>query len=188
MEPAAASERTRLAPLLAAVELGGWALAHRAAGRAVVLTNGCFDLLHGGHVQSLLAAAALGDVLLVAINSDQSVRRIKGEGRPVQDEQTRALVLRALRAVSAVTIFDDSSSLPTILEVRPDVLAKGAEYATSEIVGGREVAAWGGRVVRLPMVAGAATTFLIDRMRAGTRQAPAAPSRDPFDAGGKDET
>jgi D-beta-D-heptose 7-phosphate kinase/D-beta-D-heptose 1-phosphate adenosyltransferase len=96
------------------------------------------------------------------------------------------LVLRALRAVSAVTIFDDSSSLPTILEVRPDVLAKGAEYATAEIVGAAEVAAWGGRVVRLPMVQGAATTLLIERMRAGAPPAP--PARDPLDAGGKDST
>lgn len=188
MEESSAAGRTGLAPLLAPAQLRAWAATQRAAGRSVVFTNGCFDLLHGGHVQSLLAAAALGDLLLVAINSDQSVRRIKGETRPVQDEQTRALILRALRAVSAVTIFDDSSSLPTILEVRPDVLAKGAQYTTSEIVGSREVAAWGGRVVRLPMVAGAATTLLIERMRAGTPQAPAAPSRDPLDAGGKDDT
>jgi len=160
----------------------------RAAGLKVVLTNGCFDLLHAGHLALLEMARGHGDVLVVALNSDASVRGIKGEGRPVQDEETRALVLRALRAVSAVTIFDDSSSLPTILEVRPDVLAKGAQYATSEIVGGREVAAWGGRVVRLPMVAGAATTLLIERMRSDTRQPPAAPGCDPLDAGGKDDT
>jgi D-beta-D-heptose 7-phosphate kinase/D-beta-D-heptose 1-phosphate adenosyltransferase len=160
--PAASGE---LAPLVPTAELAAFAHRLREAGRTLVFTNGCFDLLHAGHVGSLIQAASLGDVLLVAINDDASVRRLKGEGRPVQDETTRALVLRALRAVSAVTIFADLTSLPTIEAVRPDVLAKGGEYAEEEIVGSREVLSWGGRVVRLAMVPGAATTQLVERMR-----------------------
>jgi len=153
-----------------ASDLARWSREQREAGRTVVFTNGCFDLLHGGHVSSLLQAAELGDVLLVAINDDASVRRLKGKGRPVQDQETRALVLRALRAVSAVTIFADLTSLPTIESVRPDVLAKGGEYSEEEIVGAREVLSWGGRVARLSMVPGAATTQLVERMRGKPRE------------------
>jgi len=156
-----------LAPLVPAAELEGWSRSQHRAGRSIVFTNGCFDLLHEGHVRSLLEAAALGDLLLVAINSDASVRRIKGKGRPIVPEGARALALRALRPVGAVTIFEASSSLPTILTVRPDVLAKGGQYRDDEIVGGREVTAWGGRVVRLPMVDGISTTRLLEELRSG---------------------
>lgn len=159
------SVSNQLAPLIPEEELAGWAEGLRAEGKSVVFTNGCFDLLHPGHIQSIFEAAALGDVLLVAINSDASVKALKGEDRPFHDEQTRALLLRALRAVSAVTIFAAASSLPTILLVRPDVLAKGGEYSDEEIVGAREIAGWGGRVVRLSMVPGLGTTQLLARMR-----------------------
>jgi rfaE bifunctional protein nucleotidyltransferase chain/domain len=158
-------ERPALAPLIAPEQLERWAQAQRDAGRTIVFTNGCFDLLHEGHVRSLLAAAELGDVLLVAINSDASVRQLKGEGRPVLAEPARALLLQALRPVSAVTIFTDLSSLATILTVRPDVLAKGGQYTPEQIVGSSEVAAWGGRVVRLPMIEGVSTTALVGRLR-----------------------
>jgi D-beta-D-heptose 7-phosphate kinase/D-beta-D-heptose 1-phosphate adenosyltransferase len=156
---------TQLAPLIPEEELESWAQAQRAEGRSIVFTNGCFDLLHPGHVQSIFEAAGHGDLLLVAINSDASVKALKGEDRPFHDEATRALLLRALRAVSAVTIFAAASSLPTILRVRPDVLAKGGEYRDEEIVGAREMATWGGRVVRLSMVPGLGTTQLLARMR-----------------------
>ncbi len=156
---------TELAPLIPEADLETWAKQQRRGGRKIVFTNGCFDLLHPGHVHSLREARALGDRLLVAINDDESVRRLKGEGRPFHDVDTRALLLRALRAVSAVTIFAATSSLPTILKVKPDVLAKGGEYEDSEIVGAEEVTRWGGRVVRLSMVPGVATTSLLARMR-----------------------
>ena len=156
---------TDLAPLIPAEEVEHWAEEQRRGCHRIVFTNGCFDLLHPGHVHSLLEARTLGDSLLVAVNDDDSVRQLKGEDRPFHDVQTRALLLRALRAVSAVTIFAATSSLPTILKVRPDVLAKGGEYEDGEIVGAEEVKSWGGRVVRLSMVPGIATTSILSRMR-----------------------
>jgi rfaE bifunctional protein nucleotidyltransferase chain/domain len=146
-------------------ELAAWAASIRAEGRTLVFTNGCYDLFHVGHVASLRAARAQGDVLLVGINSDASVRELKGPGRPVLSEEARAELVRSLRAVDAVTIFSAPSVLPTILTVRPDVVAKGGQYDPSGIVGAREVADWGGRVVRLPMVEGVSTTSLIERIR-----------------------
>jgi rfaE bifunctional protein nucleotidyltransferase chain/domain len=157
-----------LAPLLAPDELRGWSDEQRTQGLTVVFTNGCYDLFHPGHAASLRAARGYGDLLLVAINSDASVRALKGEGRPLLDEGARSNLLRSLRAVDAVTIFSDPSVLPTILTVRPDVVAKGGQYDTAEIVGSEEVEQWGGRVVRLPMVEGVSTTLLIDRIRSLT--------------------
>jgi len=156
---------TRLAPLVAAPDLAEWASAHRARGHRIVLTNGVYDLLHPGHVESILAAARLGDVLLVAVNSDRSVRELKGPTRPLLDEVERSSLVRGLRGVDAVTIFDDRSILPTISIVRPDVVAKGGQYSETEIVGHAEVTSWGGRVVRLPMVEGVSTTELLARIR-----------------------
>jgi D-beta-D-heptose 7-phosphate kinase/D-beta-D-heptose 1-phosphate adenosyltransferase len=156
---------TSFAPLIPEDRLESWAESQRAEGRSIVFTNGCFDLLHPGHVHSIFEAAEHGDVLLVALNSDQSVRELKGPDRPFHDQATRALLVSALRAVSAVTIFAAASSLPTILRVRPDVLAKGGEYTGEEIVGAREVENWGGEVVRLSMVPGMGTTQLLARMR-----------------------
>lgn len=154
-----------MAELVAPGDLRAWADARRAEGRSVVMTNGVYDLMHQGHLRSLLAAAAEGDVLLVAVNSDASVRELKGPDRPLLSEDARSDLLRSLRVVDAVTIFDASSVLPTILEVRPDVIAKGGQYSEDEIVGAREVAAWGGRVARLPMVDGVSTTELLNRIR-----------------------
>ena len=155
-----------LAELVAPGDLPAWAERRRARGETIVMTNGVYDLMHDGHLRSLLAAAEEGTVLLVAVNSDASVRELKGEGRPVLSETARTDLLRSLRVVDAVTIFDDSSVLPTILAVRPDVIAKGGQYSEAEIVGSREVAEWGGRVVRLPMVEGVSTTELLRRIRA----------------------
>jgi len=132
----------------------------------VVFTNGVFDLLHSGHVQYLQAARALGDALIVAINSDRSVRAIKGPERPMTPEAERAEILLALACVDAVVMFDEETPLQIITAVQPDVLVKGADWAAAEIVGRDVVEAKGGRVVRIPLVGGRSTTNLIGRVRA----------------------
>lgn len=137
----------------------------RAEGRKLVFTNGVFDLLHVGHVRYLSAARALGDALVVAINSDRSVRQLKGEARPIINEGERAEVLAALRQVSYITIFDDISPRALIAELLPDVLVKGGDYGLDEIHGREEVEAAGGKVVSLPFVEGASTTSIIERMK-----------------------
>lgn len=137
----------------------------RAAGKTLVFTNGVFDLLHVGHVRYLAAARALGDALVVAINSDRTVRDLKGEGRPVVNESERAEILAALRQVDYVTIFDDSSPRSLIARVLPDVLVKGGDYRIDEIHGREEVEAGGGKVISLPFVDGASTSGIIERMK-----------------------
>ncbi|HEV2911697.1 MAG TPA: D-glycero-beta-D-manno-heptose 1-phosphate adenylyltransferase [Pyrinomonadaceae bacterium] len=137
----------------------------RAEGRRLVFTNGCFDVLHVGHARYLEGARALGDALLVAINSDRTVRELKGAGRPVMSEAERAEMLAALRAVDYVTVFDDVSPRSLIAEIMPDVLVKGGDYALDEIHGREEVEAAGGRVVALPFVEGASTTGIIERIK-----------------------
>src|SRR5882672_676069 len=137
----------------------------RAAGEKLVLTNGVFDILHVGHVRYLEAARALGDALVVAINSDASVRELKGAGRPLMNENERAEILAALRATSYVTIFNQISPRSLIAELLPDVLVKGGDYALDEIHGREEVEAAGGRVVNLPFVDGVSTSAIIERMK-----------------------
>jgi D-beta-D-heptose 7-phosphate kinase/D-beta-D-heptose 1-phosphate adenosyltransferase len=137
----------------------------RAAGKSLVFTNGVFDLLHVGHVRYLAEARALGDALVVAINSDRTVRELKGEGRPIVNEDERAEILAALRQVDFVTIFDDASPRSLIAKLLPDVLVKGGDYALDEIHGREEVEAAGGRVVSLPFVEGASTSTIIERMK-----------------------
>jgi len=137
----------------------------RALGQKLVFTNGVFDILHVGHVRYLEAARALGDALLVAVNSDSSVRKIKGEDRPLMNENERAEVLAAMRATSYVTIFDDVSPRSLIAQLLPDVLVKGGDYSLDEIHGRTEVEAAGGRVVSLPFVKGISTSFIIGRMQ-----------------------
>ncbi len=158
----AAPERGRI---LARGDLAGWAAACRAAGRTIAFTNGCFDLVHVGHLESLRQAAAGADELIVALNSDDSVRALKGAGRPILPEAARAALIAALRPVSAVTIFGEPTPLETILLIRPDVLVKGSEYADADIVGAREVVAAGGRVLRVPMVPGWSTSQIIAAIR-----------------------
>jgi len=133
--------------------------------RRVVMTNGCFDLLHPGHLRCLEAARALGDVLVVAINSDASVRRLKGAGRPVVPQAERAEVLAALEAVDYVTVFDEDTPQEIIARVLPDVLVKGGDWGADQIVGRAEVEAAGGRVVTIPLEPGYSTTALLDRIR-----------------------
>ena len=137
----------------------------RATGKKLVFTNGVFDILHVGHVRYLEAARALGDALVVAINSDASVRELKGAGRPLMKENERAEILAALRATSYVTIFDDVSPRALIARLLPDVLVKGGDYALDQIHGREEVESAGGRVVSLPFVEGVSTSAIIDRMK-----------------------
>jgi len=137
----------------------------RSEGKCLVFTNGVFDLLHVGHVRYLAQARALGDALVVAINSDRSVRDLKGENRPVTNEQERAEILAALRHVSYVTVFDDISPRSLIATLLPDVLVKGGDYDLDEIHGREEVEAAGGRVVSLPFIEGASTTAMIEHIR-----------------------
>ena len=137
----------------------------RAAGQKLVFTNGVFDILHVGHVRYLEQARTLGDVLLVAINSDAAVRELKGEGRPLMNQDERAEILAALRTVDYVTIFDDISPRALIARLLPDVLVKGGDYALDEIHGREEVEAAGGRVVSLPFVEGVSTSGIIQRMK-----------------------
>ena len=139
----------------------------RAAGQTLIFTNGVFDLLHVGHVRYLAAARALGDALVVAVNSDRTVRELKGEGRPLINEQERAEVLAALRHVTYVTIFDDVSPRSLIATLLPDVLVKGGDYALDQIHGREEVEAAGGRVVSLPFISGASTTAIVEKMKHG---------------------
>ena len=133
------------------------------AGKRVVFTNGCFDLLHAAHVRLLEQARALGEVLVVGINSDRSVRELKGESRPLVPEVERAEVLSALEAVDAVTIFDEATPRELIAALLPDVLVKGGDWGTN-IVGKEEVTAAGGRVVSLPYERGYSTSELIERI------------------------
>ena len=131
-------------------------------GMRVVLTNGCFDLLHPGYTRLFAEARKLGDALIVAMNSDRSVCALKGRSRALQPEAERAEILAALRAVDYVTIFDDESVLSVVKRMLPDVLVKGGEYRPDQIVGRDEVEAAGGRVVAIPMVPGYSTTGIIE--------------------------
>jgi rfaE bifunctional protein nucleotidyltransferase chain/domain len=155
--------------ILSQDELLGLRQTMRAAGKSLVFTNGVFDLLHVGHVRYLGAARALGDALVVALNSDRTVRELKGDGRPVINENERAEILAALRQVDYVTIFDDISPRSLIARLLPDVLVKGGDYGIDEIHGREEVEAAGGRVVSLPFVAGSSTSAMIERMKAGNK-------------------
>ena len=138
------------------------------AERVLVFTNGVFDLLHPGHVDLLVAARRLGDALLVGINSDDSVRRLKGPSRPIRAETERAYVLAALAMVDAVVVFDEDTPLELIRALKPDVLVKGGDYTEKTVVGAPEVRARGGKVVIVPLTAGHSTTSLVERLR-GTR-------------------
>ena len=153
------------APILGRDEAARYAAEQRAAGHTVVFTNGVFDLLHPGHVRYLREAASLGDVLMVAVNSDASVRRNKGEGRPITPELERAELLAALDCVAAVTLFDEDTPAQIVQAVQPDVLVKGADWPADRIVGRDTVEARGGRVVRIAVEQGHSTTAILDRIR-----------------------
>ncbi len=138
-------------------------------GRRVVFTNGCFDLLHPGHIRSLEQARELGDALIVGLNSDASVRQLKGKGRPVLPERERAEILAALESVDAVVIFDELTPREVIARLLPDVLVKGGDWPDDQIVGREEVEAAGGRVVSLPVVPGYSTSDILRKIRKDAR-------------------
>ncbi len=138
----------------------------KAGNRRVVFTNGCFDLVHPGHVRYLAQARALGDALIVALNSDRSVRRLKGDTRPILKEDERAEVMAALAVVDAVTIFDSETPFDVIRAVLPDILVKGGDWSVDTIVGRDVVEANGGQVLSLPFVAGVSTSEIVRRIQA----------------------
>lgn len=133
--------------------------------KTVVLANGCFDVLHIGHIMLLREAKLEGDRLVVAINSDKSIRQIKGDQRPLLNERERAKMVAALDPVDAVVIFDDHSPLSVIMSLKPNVIVKGEDYAEKDIVGFPEIQEWKGRVKRIPLVEGVSTTNMIERLQ-----------------------
>jgi D-beta-D-heptose 7-phosphate kinase/D-beta-D-heptose 1-phosphate adenosyltransferase len=137
----------------------------RKRGKKVVFTNGCFDIIHSGHALYLESARRLGDFLVVGLNRDESVRRLKGPGRPVMSFKERATLLSLLIPVDLIVGFSEQTPLRLIRNLRPDVLVKGADYKISDIVGAKEVAGWGGRVMRIKLVKGKSTSDLIRRLR-----------------------
>jgi D-beta-D-heptose 7-phosphate kinase/D-beta-D-heptose 1-phosphate adenosyltransferase len=137
--------------------------AWRSAGESIVFTNGCFDLLHVGHIALLEDARREGDRLIVAINSDDSVRGLKGASRPIMGERERGRILAALTAVDAVVVFEEPTPLGLIDVIRPDVIVKGGDYKEETVVGAKEVRSWGGRVKIVPTIEGFSTTALIER-------------------------
>lgn len=139
----------------------------QAQGKRVVFTNGCFDIIHAGHVEYLAKSRELGDALVIGLNTDASVKRLKGESRPINVETDRAIVLDALKSVDFVCLFDEDTPLELIRAVKPDVLTKGGDYSPDTIVGADYVIANGGEVVVIPLVKGKSTTNVINKMNSG---------------------
>ncbi len=140
--------------------VGKWRNDHK----TIIFTNGCFDIIHRGHIEYLRKAKLLGDILLVGLNSDASVRRIKGEPRPYQDEQSRVAILDAMEMVDLVMIFNEDTPLNLICELKPDMLVKGGDYNHHTIVGASEVESWGGVVKTIPFLKGHGTSKLVDKI------------------------
>jgi D-glycero-beta-D-manno-heptose 1-phosphate adenylyltransferase len=136
----------------------------RLLGKTIAFTNGCFDILHAGHIASLSDAAREADLLIVGLNSDASTGRLKGPGRPVNDQRSRATVMAALLMVDGVALFDEDTPLNLINTLRPDVLVKGGDYTLDQIVGAKEVMSWGGRVVINPILPGFSTTGILEKI------------------------
>jgi len=159
--------------ILTLEQLDAQLAARRGAGQRIVMTNGCFDLLHPGHVASLEAASSHGDCLVVGLNSDKSVHKLKGPGRPIVAERGRATMLAALQCVDYVVLFDDASVAGLVEHILPDVLVKSAQYALEEVVGREAVEAAGGQVVLTPMAEDYSTTQLLEKIQAAaTAKAP----------------
>lgn len=144
----------------------------REAGKRIVFTNGVFDILHPGHLRYLQQARALGDVLIVGLNADASVRRNKGPERPVNPQEERAEILEALECVDAVVLFEEDTPAEIVAAIQPDVLVKGADWAEDAIVGRETVEARGGRVVRIPVERGFSTTAIIEKIVGAARERP----------------
>jgi rfaE bifunctional protein nucleotidyltransferase chain/domain len=153
------------APILTIDAAAMWAEDQHRAGRRVVFTNGVYDLVHPGHIEYLEAARAAGDVLIVAVNSDRSVRANKGPSRPILPEDERAELVASLRVVDAVVIFDAETPADIVRRVQPDVLVKGADWAADAIVGRDTVEARGGKVLRIDLVPGYSTTAIVEKVR-----------------------
>jgi D-beta-D-heptose 7-phosphate kinase/D-beta-D-heptose 1-phosphate adenosyltransferase len=151
--------------VVTAAEAAAQCAAARARGARAVFTNGCFDLLHGGHLALLEEARSAGDLVVVGINSDSGVRALKGEGRPIVPQDERAEVLAALRFVDLVVVFDEPTPRELVTALRPDVLVKGGDYTPDSVVGRDEVESWGGRVVIVPLVAGRSTRGIVGDAR-----------------------
>ena len=132
--------------------------------KTVVFTNGCFDLIHAGHIDYLSKAAGLGHKLIIGLNSDASVKKIKGQGRPVNDEKTRSLVLASFLFTDAIVLFDDETPLALIRNLQPDILVKGGDYEENDIVGANEVKLNGGKVIILPFIEGYSSSKIIDKI------------------------
>lgn len=160
MEPADTASRNRTTPR---EDLAALLATHRAE-KTIVFTNGCFDILHVGHVRYLEAARALGDCLVVGVNSDDSVRRLKGQRRPILPQHERAELLASLRCVDYVVIFPEDTPIDTIQILRPDIHVKGGDYQTDDLPETPYVQSYGGRVVCLPFVPGQSTTGLVERI------------------------
>ena len=137
----------------------------KVTGKKVSFTNGCFDIIHPGHLFSLKQAAAEADYLIVGLNSDASARKLKGPSRPINNTESRALVLANLIVVDAVIVFEEETPLELIKAILPDVMVKGGDYTTNQVVGGKEVIANGGKVIINPIVEGFSTTGLIEKMK-----------------------
>ena len=161
----ASRPRTSQRKILSAAVLAHQVRQAKAAGKTVVFTNGCFDLLHAGHVMLLERAKRLGDVLVVAINSDASVRRLKGPRRPIVPQRDRAQLLAALASVDYVTVFNEPTPESLLRRLRPHVLVKGADWSSTKIIGRELVERDGGRVVRLPLLRGYSTSRLVERIQ-----------------------
>ncbi len=149
-------------------QIQGWKL----KGKRIVFTNGVFDLLHRGHIASITEAASYGDILVVGVNADASVKKLKGDSRPVNDEASRALLLASLLQTDAVVIFEEDTPLELIKMLMPDTLVKGGDYTIEEIAGAKEVLAAGGEVKIAAIVEGISTTAIIEKMKAGEGSQP----------------
>jgi len=137
----------------------------RLLGKTIVFTNGCFDILHAGHIASLTEAAQHGDILIVGLNADASIKGLKGSNRPINDEDSRALLLASLAVVDAVVLFSDPTPRELILTIKPDVLVKGGDYKVEDIAGAKDVIGWGGKVIINPIVEGFSTSSIIDKIQ-----------------------
>ncbi|HVX51011.1 MAG TPA: D-glycero-beta-D-manno-heptose 1-phosphate adenylyltransferase [Chitinophagaceae bacterium] len=151
--------------ILTTAQVQHFAAAARLLGKTIAFTNGCYDILHEGHIYSLSQAAAQASVLIVGVNADESVGRLKGEGRPVNGQHSRALLLASLIITDAVIIFEEDTPLNLITLVKPDVLVKGGDYTLDQVVGAKEVMEYGGRVIINPIIPNFSTTSIIEKIK-----------------------
>lgn len=154
--------------ILSGIELERWLTIVRFKNQKIVFTNGCFDILHKGHIQYLAEASELGDYLVIGLNTDTSVKKLKGNGRPYLDQESRVLILASLKFVAAIVFFNEETPLELIKQIQPDILVKGADYRSGEIVGSDFVKQYGGEVVTLDLVEGYSSTEVINKINAGS--------------------